>query len=181
MNLINLLRGRQNKKSERNYKNLEKLRNLGINKELSTYKVSTIFQFNFKGYHHQLTISTRKESYKIFRIFFRIMLPLYQHKSYGKSRFRADFDFRLHGRIPTVKLKIPGKSIFEIRNQNFCYIQVLALTLRQLKLSISGSGWDLASTLPCTKCEKHLLIFGFQKCFFPEFSTSGSYSIVHLY
>jgi len=38
MNLINLLRGRQNKKSERNYKNHEKLRNLGVNKELSTYK-----------------------------------------------------------------------------------------------------------------------------------------------
>jgi len=41
MNLINLLRGRQNKKSERNDKNLEKLRNLGVNKELSTYKAFT--------------------------------------------------------------------------------------------------------------------------------------------
>ena len=29
-------------------------------------------------------------------------------------------------RIPTAKLKIQGKSIFEIRNQNFCYIQVIA-------------------------------------------------------
>ena len=26
----------------------------------------------------------------------------------------------VRNRIPTVKLKIPGKSIFEIRNQNFC-------------------------------------------------------------
>ena len=33
-------------------------------------------------------------------------------------------------RIPTVKLKIPGKSIFEIRNQNFCYIQVIVFDLK---------------------------------------------------
>ena len=31
--------------------------------------------------------------------------------------------------IPTVKLKIPGKSIFEIRNQNFCYIQVTSFDI----------------------------------------------------
>ena len=33
-------------------------------------------------------------------------------------------------RIPTVKLKIPGKSIFELRNQKFCYIQVIVFDLR---------------------------------------------------
>ena len=107
MNLINLLRGRQNKKSERNNKNLEKLRNLGINKELSTYKVSTVFAINFKATIVS-SVSTRKESYKIFRFFFRMMLHNFPgseesiakevfHKSGGKSLSRADFDFCLHG------------------------------------------------------------------------------------
>ena len=38
-------------------------------------------------------------------------------------------------RIPTVKLKIPGKSIFEIRNQNFCYIQVIVFDLVYLPVA----------------------------------------------
>ena len=38
-------------------------------------------------------------------------------------------------RIPTVKLKIPGKSIFEIRNQNFCYIQVIVFDLSYLPVA----------------------------------------------
>ena len=32
--------------------------------------------------------------------------------------------------LPTMKLKIPEKSIFEIRNQNFCYIQVIVFDLK---------------------------------------------------
>ena len=35
------------------------------------------------------------------------------------------YDFR----IPTVKLKIPGKNIFQIRIPNFCYIQVIVFDL----------------------------------------------------
>ena len=38
------------------------------------------------------------------------------------------------GRIPVVKLKIPGKSIFEIGNQNFCYIQVIVFDLSHLSV-----------------------------------------------
>ena len=42
----------------------------------------------------------------------------------------------VHGRrIPTVKLKIPGKSIFEIRNQNFCYIQDIVFDLSYLSVA----------------------------------------------
>ena len=36
-------------------------------------------------------------------------------------------------RIPAVKLEIPGKSIFEIWNQNFCYIQVIVFDLGSLR------------------------------------------------
>ena len=47
----------------------------------------------------------------------------------------ADRKFKkMSARIPTVKLKIPGKSIFEIRIPNFCYIQVIVF---DLKLSTS--------------------------------------------
>ena len=35
----------------------------------------------------------------------------------------------IYPRIPAVKLKIPGKIIFEIRIQNFCYIQVIFFDL----------------------------------------------------
>ena len=42
-------------------------------------------------------------------------------------------------RIPTVKLKIPGKSIFEIRNQNFCYIQVIVFDLSYLPVVAVGT------------------------------------------
>ena len=34
--------------------------------------------------------------------------------------------------IPTVTLEIPGKSIFEIRYQNFCDTQVIVFDLRYL-------------------------------------------------
>ena len=37
--------------------------------------------------------------------------------------------FVVIARIPTVKLKIPEKSIFEIRISNFCYIQVTVFDL----------------------------------------------------
>ena len=37
---------------------------------------------------------------------------------------------RTSSRIPTVELKIPGKSIFEIQNQNFGYIQVIVFDLK---------------------------------------------------
>ena len=59
------------------------------------------------------------------------------------------FDPRIPTVIPTVS-EISGKSIFKIRNQNFCYIQVIVFDL-----SISGSCWDLACTLPWKKCEKY--------------------------
>ena len=42
-------------------------------------------------------------------------------------------------RIPTVKLKIPGKSIFKIRNQNFCYIQVIVFDLSYLPAVAIGT------------------------------------------
>ena len=42
-------------------------------------------------------------------------------------------------RIPTVKLEIPGKNIFEIRNQNFCYIQVIVFGLSYLPVAAVGS------------------------------------------
>ena len=41
-----------------------------------------------------------------------------------------------NSRIPTVKLKIPGKSIFGLRNQNFCYIQVIVFDLSYLPVDI---------------------------------------------
>ena len=34
-----------------------------------------------------------------------------------------------------MKLKIPAKSIFEIRNQNFCYIQVIVFDLSYLPVA----------------------------------------------
>ena len=42
-------------------------------------------------------------------------------------------------RIPTVKLKIPGKSIFEIRIPNFCYIQVIVFDLSYLSVAAVGT------------------------------------------
>ena len=42
-------------------------------------------------------------------------------------------------RIPTVKLKIPVKSIFEIRNQNICYIQVIVFDLSYLPVAAVGT------------------------------------------
>ena len=38
--------------------------------------------------------------------------------------------------LPTMKLKIPEKSIFEIRNQNFCYIQVIVFGLSYLPVAV---------------------------------------------
>ena len=51
--------------------------------------------------------------------------------------------------IPTVKFEIPGKSIFEMRNQNFYYIQVIVFD----RDYTSGSDWDLASTLLWKNCD----------------------------
>ena len=42
-------------------------------------------------------------------------------------------------RIPTVKLKIPEKSIFEIRIQNSCYIQVIVFDLSYLPVAAVGT------------------------------------------
>ena len=42
-------------------------------------------------------------------------------------------------RIPTVKLKIPGKSIFQIWNQNFCYIQAIVFDLSYLPVTAVGT------------------------------------------
>ena len=46
---------------------------------------------------------------------------------------------KIHHRIPTVKLKIPVKSIFEIRNQNFCYTQVIVFDLGYLSVAAVGT------------------------------------------
>ena len=46
---------------------------------------------------------------------------------------------RIQNRIPTVKLKIPGNSIFEIRNQNFCLIQVMFFELSYLPVAAVGT------------------------------------------
>ena len=43
---------------------------------------------------------------------------------------------------PDGEIENYGKSIFEIRIQNFSYIHVIVFDLK-LKLSTSGSGWDL--------------------------------------
>ena len=42
-------------------------------------------------------------------------------------------------RIPTVKLKIPGKKIFEIRIPNFCYIEVIVFDLSYLPVAAVGT------------------------------------------
>ena len=47
-------------------------------------------------------------------------------------------DFPMEIRIPTVKLEIPGKGIFEIRNQNLCYIQVIVFDLSYLLVAAVG-------------------------------------------
>ena len=43
------------------------------------------------------------------------------------------------GRIPAVKLEIPWKSIFEIRNQNFCYIPLIVFDLSYLPVAAVGT------------------------------------------
>ena len=42
-------------------------------------------------------------------------------------------------RIPTAKLKISGKNIFEIRIRNFCYIQVIVFDLSYLPVAAVGT------------------------------------------
>ena len=66
-------------------------------------------------------------------------------------------------RIPTVKLKIPGKGIFEIRNQNFCYIQVIIFDLSYLPVAAVG----LSKSATMKKCEN---IFWYFWIFFKIFS-----------
>ena len=77
---------------------------------------------------------------------------------------------RLCGRIPTVKLKIPGKSIFKIRNQNFYFIQVVAFDLSYLPVAAVGT-WQVRYH---EKNVKNIIdVFhnftGFQKCFSRNF------------
>ena len=48
-----------------------------------------------------------------------------------------------------MKLKIPGKSNFEIRNQNFCYNQVIVFDLSYLPVAAVG-------TLPVRYHEKNV-------------------------
>ena len=56
----------------------------------------------------------------------------------GSYLMSARWRYRASGRIPTVKLKIPGKSIFEIRIPNFCYIQVIVFDLSYLPVAAVG-------------------------------------------
>ena len=42
-------------------------------------------------------------------------------------------------RVSTVKSEIFGKSIFKIRNQNFCYIQVIVFELSYLPVAAVGT------------------------------------------
>ena len=44
-----------------------------------------------------------------------------------------------NSRIPTVKLKIPRKNIFGLRNQNFCYSQVIDFDLSYLPVAAVGT------------------------------------------
>ena len=68
-----------------------------------------------------------------------------QVQSIFSKSVKSELELKVKFRIPTLKLKIPGNSIFEIRIPNFCYIQVIVF---DIKLFTSGSCWDLASTLP---------------------------------
>ena len=68
----------------------------------------------------------------IIRIFIVDLSPvalLVINRVFGAKTFSLKEHFKVGFRIPTVKLKIPGKSIFEIRIPNFCYIQVQWLGL----------------------------------------------------
>ena len=62
--------------------------------------------------------------------------------------------FGLSNRIPTVKLKIPGKAFLKSESRTSVTFKFFTL-----ELATSGSGWDLKSTLPWKKYEKY------KKCF----------------
>ena len=64
-----------------------------------------------------------------------------QEPSNGKYRSvrTSDSEDSICLRIPTLKLEILGKSIFEIRNQNLCYIQVLVFDLSYLPVAAVGT------------------------------------------
>ena len=82
-------------------------------------------------------------------------------------------------------MKIRGKSIFETRNQNFCYIQVIVFDFCFLSVKhfwyfsqfFHGDGLAKSQPLPLvdSQGQKQYLEcnrnsgFGFQKCLFPEF------------
>ena len=62
-------------------------------------------------------------------------------------------------RIPTVKLKIPGKSIFEIRIPNFCYIQVIVFDLSYPPVAAVGTPNLGVSKYATIKILKRFLYF----------------------
>ena len=77
-------------------------------------------------------------------------------------------------RIPMVKLKIPGKCIFKIQNQNFCYIQVIVFDLSYLPVEADRT----QQVRFHEKIVKNIKsVFRISKMLFPEFSisSSGSY------
>ena len=53
--------------------------------------------------------------------------------------FRKARAFTIVTRIPTAKLKIPGKSIFKTRNQNFYYIQVIVFDFSYRPVAAIGT------------------------------------------
>ena len=57
---------------------------------------------------------------------------------------------------PDGEIENSGKSIFETRIPNFCYIQVIVFHFSYLPVAAVGN-W--ASTLPWKNCEKHHLYF----------------------
>ena len=61
------------------------------------------------------------------------------------DNYNDDYRYFYIYQDPDGEIENSEKSIFEIRIPNLCYIQVIVF---DLKLSTSGSGWDLASTLP---------------------------------
>ena len=83
-------------------------------------------------------------------------------------------------RIPTVKLEIPGKSIFEIRIQNFCYIQVIVFDLSYLPVAAVGSP-NLGLNKYAIMKKNVKIIFWYFKNAFPGISnfTVGILSFFH--
>ena len=80
--------------------------------------------------------------YKVGCVFLMVIWSEFCMGQYRDDHYRDNLpDFRI--RIPTVKLKIPGKKHGKSRIPKFCYIQVIVF-----EPSTSGNGWDLASPQP---------------------------------